>query len=130
MSRLIAEVLEVLRWRTDDDWPLRLDFEHCEAALRETVGREAEQSVDAGEPARVEDCFSRERLAARLARQHCGERCRIVAERSETRRGVAIGGAEAVLEILPRFRRGGGVPAADQGRFAADVRGVPQAAAE
>ena len=43
---------------------------------------------------------------------------------------MAIGGGEPPLEILPRFGRSRGEPAADERRVAADVGGVPQPAAE
>src|SRR5580693_10225948 len=97
----VANILEALRRWTDDARALRLDFEHGEAALHETIGRETKQSVDAGEAARVEDRLLGERLAGLAVRQHCRERRRIVAERSQTRRGVAIGGDEAQREVLP-----------------------------
>src|SRR5262249_48258677 len=96
----------------------------------QTVGREAEEAVNPGETVRVEDRRLRKSFAALSARQHRGERRCIVTERGEARRAMAIGGAEALRELLPRLRRWGGEPAADQRRLAADVGGVPQPAAE
>src|SRR5260370_36192223 len=99
----VTNVLEALRRRADDGCPLGLDFEHGEAALHEATGCETKQSVDAGEAARVEDRLLRERLACLAACQHCGERRPTPAERTETRRGGAIGRAEPPREIPPRL---------------------------
>src|SRR5215471_7862702 len=101
----VAEVLEALRRRADDGRALRRHFEHREAMLHQAVGREAEEAVNPGETVRVEDRRLRKSFAALSARQHRGERRCIVTERGEARGAMAIGGAEALRELLPRLRR-------------------------
>src|SRR5437870_2694229 len=99
----VGKILEVARRRADDGLALERDLEDGEAALHHPLLGEAEQPVDAGEPARVEDRVVRERLAA-LA-EHRGERRGIEGERGEPRRRMAVGRLEAALEFLARLGR-------------------------
>ena len=79
--RSIAEILEGLRRWADHDITLRLDFEDREPALHEPARGKAEQPVNPGEPARIENRLLREGLFACPARQHPREGCGIIAER-------------------------------------------------
>src|SRR6516164_9773216 len=126
----VAEILEGLRRRADYDITLRLHFEHREPALHEPARGKAEQPVNPGEPARVEDRLLREGLCIRAARQHPGECRGIIAKRCQTRRIAAVDGAEVLREDPPRLGRSRSEPAADERRLVADIGHVPKPAAE
>src|SRR6516165_4650500 len=84
--RSIAEILEGLRRWADHDITLRLDFEDREPALHEPARGKAEQPVNPGEPARIENRLLRKWLCVRAPRQYPGECRGIVAERRQARR--------------------------------------------
>src|SRR6516162_4061498 len=126
----IAEILEGLRSWADHDITLRLDFEDREPALHEPARGKAEQPVNPGEPARVEDRLLRKWLCVRAPRQYPGECRGIVAERRQARRVMAVDCPEMLLEDLARFGRCSGEPATDERRLAAEIGHVPKPAAE
>src|SRR5689334_15295869 len=107
------KVPEIARRRADDEVPLRLHFKLGEAALHQSLRREAEQPVDPGEAAGVEDRLMREGRVAAGLRQHRGERGGIEGERGQAWRHMAVGRLEPALELAPKLGRRGGEPAAD-----------------
>ena len=87
-----ATYAEASRRRADDPRSFRRHFEHGQAALStSTLIGEAEQPVDAGKAARVQDCLARKRVALAL-RQHGGERGGVEGKRGEARRRAAVSG--------------------------------------
>src|SRR5947207_7343229 len=99
LHRLVRKILEVLRCGADRDVALRLHLEDREAALHQPFLGEAEEAVDPGEAARVEDRLLRDRPIAAALPQDRGERGGVERERGEPWRRMAVGRLKPALEL-------------------------------